>query len=308
VRSLFVILLVSLATLACLAQDKPLVEISGSYQYDHLRLSADGASASLNLSRGFDGSVNVPVLPWFDVVGDVSRVWKAESYSELGLSCDSYTGCVDGNATVSILTFGAGPQLTYRRNPYAQPFARFILGDAHSSAGVSLSGIGASASTDSFLITSGGGIDIRLIHNLWFRVGADWLHSSKNGVTVNGVRALGGFKYTFGRSRLISTLPARPSNPGTTAATMRIGMIGIMASVGQQPGAEIAEIFPNGVAALAALHRGDVIDAVDDRPIKSPMELAVELSSRKAGDQVRLGYLLHGQWQSETVVILGENH
>src|ERR1700678_1410148 len=189
VRSLFVILLVSLATLACLAQDKPLVEISGSYQYDHLRLSADGASASLNLSRGFDGSVNVPVLPWFDVVGDVSRVWKAESYSELGLSCDSYTGCVEGNATVSILTFGAGPQLTYRRNPYAQPFARFILGDAHSSAGVSLSGIGASASTDSFLITSGGGIDIRLIHNLWFRVGADWLHSSKNGVTVNGIRA-----------------------------------------------------------------------------------------------------------------------
>jgi hypothetical protein len=308
VRFLFVILLASLATLPCLAQDKPIVEISGAYQYDHLRLSADGDSASLNLSRGLDGSVNVPVLPWFDVVGDVSRVWKTESYSELGLSCGSYTGCVGGNVTASILTFGAGPQLTYRINPHVQPFARFILGDARSSAGVSLSGIGAGYSTNSFLITSGAGIDIRLVHNLWFHLGADWLHSSKDGVTVNGVRGLGGFKYTFGRSRLISTQPAHPSSRGSTAATMRIRAIGIMASVGQQPGAVIAEIFPNGVAALAALHSGDIIVAVDGRPIKSPMGLAVELSSRKAGDQVRLSYLLHGQWQTETVVILSEDH
>jgi hypothetical protein len=290
------IFLVSLASLACLAQDKPLIEVSGAYQYDHLKLSEDGLSGTLNLSRGFDASVNVPILEWFDVVGDVSRVWKTESYADLG-------------TTVSVLTFGAGPQLSYRKNPYAQPFARFILGDAHSGAGVSLSGIGSlSASTDSFLITSGGGIDIRLIHNLWFRVGADWLHSSKDGVTVSGVRALGGFKYTFGSGRLTSAAHTHPSGVNTTAATMRIGAMGIMASVGQTPGAEIAEIFPNGVAALAALHRGDVINAVDGRPVKNPMELAVELSSRKSGDQVRLGYLIHGQWQSETVVILGENH
>jgi hypothetical protein len=36
------------------------------------------------------------------------------------------------------------------------------------------------------------------------------------------------------------------------------------------------------------------------------MELAVELSSRAAGNKVRLGCLRHGQWQMETVVILGE--
>jgi PDZ domain-containing secreted protein len=50
-----------------------------------------------------------------------------------------------------------------------------------------------------------------------------------------------------------------------------------------------------------------VINAVDGKRVKTPMELAVELSNRAAGDKVRLGYLLHGQWQSETVVILGES-
>jgi hypothetical protein len=34
---------------------------------------------------------------------------------------------------------------------------------------------------------------------------------------------------------------------------------------------------------------------------------AAELSGRAAGDKVRIGFSLHGQWQSETVVLLGEN-
>jgi hypothetical protein len=183
-----------------------------------------------------------------------------------------------------------------------QPFARFILGDAHSSAGVSVSSVSASASANSFFIAPGGGVDIRIIHNLWFRVGADHLRTSKDGVTVNGVRALGGFKYTFAGARSSPASPRSQSpEPRPTAASMKISALGIMAAVGQQQGAEIAEVFPNGVAAL---HRGDVINSVDGKPIKSPMELAAELSSRKAGDKVRLGYSLHGQWQAETVIVL----
>jgi len=308
VRYLLIVLFVSLVTLACSAQDKPIVEISGAYQYDHLSFSGDGVSGTLNLSRGWDGSVNVPILRWFDAVGDVSRVWKTESYGSSSSSCSYFSDCGSASATLSVLTYGGGPQLSYRSSPYVQPFARFILGNAHSSAGVSVSSVSASASTNSFFIAPGGGVDIRIIHNLWFRVGADWLHTSKNGITVNGVRALGGFKYTFGGTRPSPASPRSQSpEPVPTAARMKISALGIMAAVGQQQGAEIAEVFPNGVAALAALHRGDVINAVDGKLVKSPMELAAELSSRKAGDKVRLGYSLHGQWQSETVVILGES-
>jgi hypothetical protein len=305
VRYLLIVLFLSLVTFACSAQEKPIIEISGAYQYDHLRLSGGGASGTLNLSRGWDGSVSVPILRWFDVVGDVSRGWK--SYGSSSSSCTYFSVC-NGSATLSLLTYGGGPQLTYRNNPYVQPFARFVLGNAHSSAGVSVSGVSASVGANSFFIAPGGGVDIRIIHNLWLRVGADWLHTSKDGVTVNGVRALGGFKYTFGGARRSPTSTrSQLSGPVSTAATMKIRALGIIAAVGEQQGAEIAEMFPNGVGALAAMHRGDVINSVDGKPVKSPMELAAELSSRKAGDKVRLGYLLHGQWQAETVVILGDS-
>lgn len=308
-RYLLIVLFVSLVTLACSGQDKPIVEISGAYQYDHLSFSGDGVSGTLNLSRGWDGSVNVPVLRWFDAVGDVSRVWKTESYGSSSSSCSYSSGCGSASATLSVLTYGGGPQLTYRSSPYVQPFARFILGNAHSSLGASVSSVSATASVNSFFFAPGGGVDIRIIHNLWFRIETDWLYTRVDGVTVNGVRGLGGIKYTFGGSRPSPASPRHSQSPELvpTAARMKISALGIMAAVGQQQGAEIAEVFPNGVAALAALHRGDVINAVDGKPVKSPMELAAELSSRKAGDKVRLGYSLHGQWQSETVVILGES-
>jgi hypothetical protein len=38
--------------------------------------------------------------------------------------------------------------------------------------------------------------------------------------------------------------------------------------------------------------------------VKTPMELATELSGRASGDKVRLGYLLRGTWQSEAVIVL----
>lgn len=144
VRYLLIVLFLSLATLTCSAQDKPIVEISGAYQYDHLKLSAGGASATLNLSRGWDGSVSVPILRWFDAVGDVSRVWKSYGSSSSPSSSCVYFGSCSASATLSVLTYGGGPQLTYRTNHYVQPFARVILGDAHSSAGVSVSGVSAS--------------------------------------------------------------------------------------------------------------------------------------------------------------------
>jgi PDZ domain-containing secreted protein len=59
---------------------------------------------------------------------------------------------------------------------------------------------------------------------------------------------------------------------------------------------------------MAGLHLGDVINAVDGKPVKSPTELVAELASRSAGDRVRVCYMLHGEWQSEAVVILGQGH
>jgi S1-C subfamily serine protease len=85
---------------------------------------------------------------------------------------------------------------------------------------------------------------------------------------------------------------------------MSIDVLGVMVKLGRSTGAEIAGEAPNGVAALAGLHPGDVINAVDGKTVRTPMELAAELANRPGGDKVRLGYLLRGEWQAERVVML----
>jgi S1-C subfamily serine protease len=51
------------------------------------------------------------------------------------------------------------------------------------------------------------------------------------------------------------------------------------------------------------IHLGDVINAVDGKSVKSPAELQAELAGKTVGDKVRLGFLIRGQWQTETVVL-----
>jgi hypothetical protein len=297
---------IALATLMA-AQDKPIAEVTGSYQFDHLKLSADGASASANISRGWDGSVNVPILRWFGVVGDVGRLWESES------ALFNVSGTpISAKATASLYTYGGGPQLTYRKS-YVQPFARCIFGDAHSSAFASVNStvvaVSSIASTDSFFIASGGGADFRITHNLWLRGGADYFHTSKFGATLNGIRAFAGVTFTFGGRDSSSNQrgPSPQAQPRrTTVASMTIDALGIAVRLGERSGAEIVEVSANSVAGKAGLHSGDVINAVDDTSIRTPTELATQLANR-VGNKVRLGYLLHGQWQSETIVELSES-
>jgi hypothetical protein len=307
----FCLAMISLATVV-LAQDKPLAEVTGAYQFNHLTASADGVSASTNVSAGFDASVNVPITRWIGAVGDIGRVWKHESAS---------VGTEQASATASIWTYGGGPQLTYR-TPYVQPFARFILGDAHSGGSVSVtgipglsgvSGVSVGSSADSFFIAPGGGADFRITHNVWLHGGADYFRTSKYGATVNGVRVFGGITFVFGgrgeaqdQTAPTPTSHSATPTPRATGPGMKIDVLGVMVTMGRSTGAEITSVAPNGVASMAGLHPGDVINTVDGKPVKTPMELAADLANRPAGDKVRLGYLLQGAWQAETVVLLAQ--
>lgn len=279
---------------AIVAQDKPQAEVTGAYQFSRVTLSADGASGSLNLPAGFDASLNVPITRWFGAVGDIGRVWKTES---------ALVGTLPVSATLSIWTYGGGPQLTYRSR-HVQPFARVIIGEAHSSLFASLSGVSAGASVNSFFVAPGGGMDFRITHNVWLRGGAEYLRTSKDSVTVNGIRAFGGITFVLG-GRGQSPRTNAPTPHGISAG-MKVDALGVMVAVGRSGGAEITDEAPNGAAALSGLHVGDVINFVDDQPVKTPTELLQDLSNRPVGDRVRLGYLIHGTWQTEAVILLAQ--
>jgi hypothetical protein len=284
------------------AQEKPLAEVTGTYQFDHLMTSEDGVSASLNVSRGWDGSVNIPILPWFGVVGAAGSIWKSESTS----------GTISASGTASVFTYGGGPQLTYRKSNI-HPFARFLVGDAHSSASGSVNSVlgsfSSSGSVDSFFIAPGGGADFRITHNVWLRGGADYLRTSKFGETVNDIRAFAGITFTFGEAEE-SPHAQEPSNNSSPRrlpdSGMNIASLGIRVVAEERTGVRIESVEAGSTAGKAGLHPGDVINAVDGASIKTPADLATQLSSRVAGDKVRVSYLLHGQWQAEVIITLTE--
>jgi membrane-associated protease RseP (regulator of RpoE activity) len=185
---------------------------------------------------------------------------------------------------------------------------------------VSGSSFSGSASTDSFFIAPGGGADFRITHNIWLRGGADYFRTGKYGVTVNGVRAFAGVTFTFGGNRASSN-PARSdpaaSNPGQPeqspqplramdSTKINVGVLGLTVVTAESAGAKVAEVTPNSPAAKAGLHSGDVINSVDGAPIKTPSDLTTQLAVRSSQEKIRIGYLVHGQWQTEVVVFLSD--
>ncbi|MDE3105263.1 MAG: trypsin-like peptidase domain-containing protein [Acidobacteriota bacterium] len=82
---------------------------------------------------------------------------------------------------------------------------------------------------------------------------------------------------------------------------------GISSAVGRMYGFSngviVSTVTPNGGAAKAGIQPGDVIVSVDGRKIKDGDDLVADISSRKVGSSVNLGFLRNGKQQSATVTI-----
>ncbi|MDF2902071.1 MAG: serine protease [Phenylobacterium sp.] len=66
-------------------------------------------------------------------------------------------------------------------------------------------------------------------------------------------------------------------------------------------GALVADIWPNGPAARAGLRQGDVIVSVDGRAVADAAAVSYAISSRRPGDQVKLGVRRNGGEQALTL-------
>ena len=68
-------------------------------------------------------------------------------------------------------------------------------------------------------------------------------------------------------------------------------------------GVIVSTVTPNGGAAKAGIQSGDVIVSIDGRKIKDGDDLVQDISSRKVGSTVKLGYMRNGKQDSANVTI-----
>jgi hypothetical protein len=266
-------------------------DLFGGYSY--LNIDTNGLTSRQN-ANGWEASASGNFNRWFAVEGDVSGYYKSYSVNLGSL------GILD--VKVTDYSYAAGPRINLR-----PIFIHALFGGDHLTGSAS----GFSASQDGLAGLAGGGVQWKVSGPWSVRASADYVFTRHNifggpSVTQNNVRASMGIVYSFGGRERTSKAPQQ-SVPRTSGAGMLIPSLGIIAAVGNNPGAAITDEAPNGVAALAGMHPGDLINAVDGKPVNTPMELASELASHASGDKVRLGFLIRGQWQTETVVLLG-NH
>jgi len=109
----------------------------------------------------------------------------------------------------------------------------------------------------------------------------------------------------------------------TSDSSVALPSLGIVADTRVNVGAEVTGVVRDGVAEKAGLRVGDVINAVDRRPVRTATELAEKLRNRAPGSSVRLGYVFRSAtstpadgrstgaliyYPKETVVILSDKH
>jgi hypothetical protein len=158
---------VSFLSLPLLAQDK--VEVFGGYQYLHTgNITIDGVSqpASSQSFNGWNASGTYYFTRYIGVQGDFGG-----SYATIG------------GVSTHIYTYTGGPVVAFRRGPI-NPYVHALFG------GIDLGGSesGVSISKNGFTTMIGGGVDVKLGHNLSVRpIGVDWLYYHFGSNVVDGV-------------------------------------------------------------------------------------------------------------------------
>ena len=271
-------------------------DLYGGYSY--VNIDTNGLASRQN-ANGWEAAVSGSFNRWFAVEGDVNGYYKTYNITEDGAA-----------ATIKVTdySYAAGPRINFK-----PVFVHALFGGDHLNGTATASGVSGSLSEsqDSVAGLAGGGAQFKVSGPWSVRASFDYVFTRHNilggpSVTQNNYRAGAGIVYSFGGRRAAepSAQPAQPSAPRhSTGAGMKIDALGVTVALGRSVGAEITDEAPGGVAALARLHPGDVINTVDGKPVKTPMELATELANRPAGDKVRIGYMMHGEWQVETTIL-----
>jgi hypothetical protein len=288
-RYLCALLIVCAASTSSRSQDYPREQVSIGYSY--LNADTNGLSSRENVPIGLNAGFIANVSPRIGIETNFGAYYKK----------------IDGfNVYDYSLTFG--PRFVYDKF-----FFHTLLGMD----GLVGSADGGKATQAGPAVALGGGITFPIARHARFETWVDYVATDHNivsgGTTLqSNLRAVASIVFTFGHSgsnrgsvQIPTDSSSQPLHRSTSNEGLRVTSLGLMATVNDH-GAEIVEMASDGVAAHANMQVGDVINEINGSTIKTPLDLGAALSSLAPGSKVQIGYLIRGQWQSETVIIMPE--
>ncbi len=179
-------------TLTAAAQETPKAEVSLGFSYIRANLNNPAVvgpgrtitGANLN---GGSGSFAYNVTPTLGLVADVG----------------GYRIGQIGNAPVNstLVSYLAGPRVSYRHFSRITPFAQTLFGAAHAGSGA----LGTAGTDNAFAMTAGGGLDARLTdHLVWRASQVEYLltrfrDAGPTRNTQNNLRVSTGLVFQFGK-------------------------------------------------------------------------------------------------------------
>lgn len=226
-RSLFVLLLVlSGLPSVTAAQNTPAWELSTGYQYTRVSIGAAQNLAdsftvpnglpSINVGRSLNingGNVSLEenIKSWWGGVFDFSGSYASKhiDLSQVAAAIGLVPPGTPVQATFrpTLYTFTGGPQFHYRKHEHFQPFARILLGGAHSDLGpdsptsAALTQLAPTFKTtrNSFAGIAGVGADYVWKQYLAFRVSADFVRTYLFDEHQSNLRITAGVDFRFGQ-------------------------------------------------------------------------------------------------------------
>lgn len=169
----------------------PRVDLFGGYTYMHSNTVSNGPAFNLN---GGSASIAYNFSNWIGLVGDFG-LYHQGSVSGSGLS-------------LTLSSYQVGPRLSWRKNAHLIPYGQALFGAGHASGSLYTSPLAAGTSAlgtnNSFLLTTGAGVDLKLTHNFGIRlIQAEYLYSQfQNGSghdnRQDNVRLSTGVVFNFG--------------------------------------------------------------------------------------------------------------
>jgi membrane-associated protease RseP (regulator of RpoE activity) len=307
------------------AQNIPAIDLFGGYSYLNFNVPSSNYTTAQRLSmQGWDAAASVAVLHHLAIEIDIAGHTLSDCGGTTGLNCDDFS-------------YMFGPRYNFGdRTKKITAFVHGLVGEDRATLG-NTSDTATNSTTDSSVaLAAGGGIDYWLGRRFGVQIGpGDIFYTHHlNAQGVNGqdsYRVAGGIVFRFGgelpepapkgaplpppsvptqsRSRRgrgeseptpIAGAPAGVVNvPGKG---MSIIALGAVVAPQEFDGARVVDVAPGGVAEMASLKSGDLIKSVDGKAVRTPMELAAELSDKSG--KVHIG-IQRGDFATEMVILLG---